>query len=135
MEFAAHILVVEDDVILRYTLAEWLRTHGYEVLEARSGDEAMTILSSVLITDLVITDIQMPGTVDGYDLAGYIRKQFPALPVIMVSGNPSLQRIYEIGVSEFFYKPYDLDKITTCVAGLLHQTKVATLKSKQVNDE
>ena len=50
----ATVLVVEDDVILRYTLAEWLRFEGYEVLEAMSADEAVVIFASILSIDLVV---------------------------------------------------------------------------------
>ena len=75
----ATVLVVEDDVILRYTLAEWLRFEGYEVLEAMSADEAVVIFASILSIDLVVTDIEMPGSMNGLDLAEQIKARFPAL--------------------------------------------------------
>jgi CheY-like chemotaxis protein len=53
----ARILVLEDNVLLRYILAEWLRTDGFDVVEAASADEAVSILSSVIGVDLVITDV------------------------------------------------------------------------------
>jgi CheY-like chemotaxis protein len=55
----ATVLVVEDDVILRYTLAEWLRACGIEVFEAASGDEARAVLSTVLEIDLAVAGCRL----------------------------------------------------------------------------
>jgi CheY-like chemotaxis protein len=85
----AWILVVEDDALLRYALCEWLRITGHDVAEAATGDEATSLLSSLAEIDLVVTDMQMPGATDGASLARHIRSVFPALPVIIVSGNAS----------------------------------------------
>ena len=117
----AHILVVEDDVILRYALAEWLRGEGHEVVEAVSGDEATTVLSSIMMVDLVITDVQMPGSLNGLQLARNIRAEFPLLPVIVVSGQPQPATFDEVGASAFFLKPYDFDELTARVAALAPQ--------------
>jgi CheY-like chemotaxis protein len=114
------ILVVEDNAFLRYTLSVWLRHHGYTVLEASSADEALVVLESALAVDLVISDIDMPGTLDGKDLALRIQGQFPAIPVILVSGEPR-GSLHEAGVSVFFLKPYDLDGVTAAIDKLLRR--------------
>lgn len=113
----ARILVVEDDVLLRYTLCLWLRTTGHDVTEAATGDEAKIILSSLAEIDLVVTDMQMPGATDGARLARHIRSAFPALPVIMVSGNALSPEAAD--ANAFFRKPYDLDAVSACIATLL----------------
>jgi two-component system, response regulator PdtaR len=113
----ARILVVEDDVLLRYSLCAWLRNRGNDVTEAATGDEAKTILSSLAEVDLVVTDMQMPGATDGASLARYIRSAFPALPVIIVSGNASSPAATD--AAAFFRKPYDLDAVSACIATLL----------------
>ena len=74
-----HVLVVEDNVALRYTLAEWLRMHDYMVLEAATADEALEVLKSSLTVDVVVTDVHMPGSMDGLTLANYIRRVMAAL--------------------------------------------------------
>jgi CheY-like chemotaxis protein len=117
----ARILVVEDDVFLRYALAEWLRDDGHEVVEAVSGDEAATVLSSIMTVDLVITDVQMPGSLNGLQLARNIRAAFPSLPVIVVSGQPRPATFDEVGAAAFFLKPYDFDELTARVAALIPQ--------------
>lgn len=62
---AKTILIVEDDVILRFVLAEFLRDSGYVVLKARSGDEALDFLAQPNDVSLVFTDVHMPGSTDG----------------------------------------------------------------------
>jgi CheY-like chemotaxis protein len=114
----ACILVVEDNVLLRYALAEWLRDKGHEVVEAVSGDEAATVLSSIMTVDLVITDVQMPGSLDGLQLARNIRAAFPSLPVIVVSGQLRPATFDEVGAAAFFLKPYDFDELTARVEAL-----------------
>jgi CheY-like chemotaxis protein len=119
-----HILVVEDNVYLRYTLAEWLRFKGFDVLEAATGDEAVIVLSSVLKVDLVVTDVEMPGSKNGYELAVYIRDKYPALPVIVVSGNASEEKASETGVADFFRKPYNFDLLIGRIESLLPEEQV-----------
>ena len=115
----ASVLVVEDDVILRYTLAEWLRMYGNEVFEAASGDEAQTVLSTVLKIDLVVTDVQMPGSVDGLQLTRNLHTTHPQIPVIVVSGLPLRADAEAAGAAAFYPKPYDLDELATRIAELI----------------
>jgi two-component system, response regulator PdtaR len=112
----ARVLVVEDDVMLRYALAHWLR-EGHEVLEAATADEALAILKSIVTVDIVVTDVQMPGSMNGLDLTTYIRESFPSLPVIVVSGNPIPKDYAHASAS--FRKPYDFHKITACIETLV----------------
>src|SRR3546814_4095612 len=62
------ILVAEDEIITRSTLAQFLRAAGHAVIEANSADEAAAVLHSTQRVDLVITDLEMPGRLDGVDL-------------------------------------------------------------------
>jgi len=118
---STYILVVEDDVLLRFVLSEWLRSLHYVVHEAANTDEASRLLASPLVdTDLVITDIMLPGMIDGLDLRNYIRRAFPELPVIMVSGQPPASVKKD---PNFFHKPYDLQKIADRIAQLLSERK------------
>src|SRR5262245_12462267 len=101
-ERIACILVVEDSIALRLALAEWLRQAGYAVLEAASADEAVILLNSLMMIDLVITDIEMPGALNGYDLVRHIQQMSALLPIITVSGNVPGQKLHEVGIIEFF---------------------------------
>ncbi|MGP6085982.1 ATP-binding protein [Antarctobacter jejuensis] len=82
----ANILLVEDDSAVRDVLAQTLRGAGYRVAEAASGDDALALFQADQGFDLLVTDIVMPGTLQGTDLARSLRKLAPDLPRIFMSG-------------------------------------------------
>jgi CheY-like chemotaxis protein len=84
---AAHvILVVEDEVLVRMAIAEYLRDCGHKVFEAGTGDEAVRILSSPAAVEIVFSDVQMPGETDGFALAQWVRRERPGVKVVLTSG-------------------------------------------------
>ena len=113
-----HILVVEDDVGLRFILSEWLRSLTYIVYEAASADEAVLLLTSSIPVDLVVTDVDMPGTMNGFGLVDHIRQDCPGLEIIVVSGKAAGLEAKERSVS-FFRKPYDLEAIAVFIGTLI----------------
>ena len=81
------VLIVEDEVLIRWVIAEHLRECGYRVIEAGSGDEALDILRrTALSIDVVFSDVRMPGAIDGFALAQWVRRQRPAIKVVLTSG-------------------------------------------------
>jgi DNA-binding NtrC family response regulator len=83
------VLVVEDEVIIRMHISEYLRDCGYRVIEAANADEAVLLLSEPEIRiDLVFTDVEMPGSMDGFALANWVRSNRPGLGVIL-AGTPA----------------------------------------------
>ena len=81
------ILLVEDEILMRETVGEFLRDSGYQVMEAASGAQALTMLGSQdVAVDLVCSDVVMPGAVNGYDLAQWVQVNRPDLPVLLTSG-------------------------------------------------
>lgn len=102
---APRLLVVEDDTLVRLAISEHLRDAGFSVVEAASADEALRYLGAGDRIDLVFTDIQMPGRLDGIGLARQLRRRHPALSVILTSGNAVLPD--DLGDSLFIPKPYD----------------------------
>ena len=80
------ILVVEDEVLIRMAVAQYLRTCGYEVIEAGHAAEAIEVLTSGTQVDLVFSDVQMPGDMDGFGLATWVKQNYPAVKVILSSG-------------------------------------------------
>jgi len=81
------ILVVDDEPLVRFVALEMFAEEGFRVLEAGSAREAITILSGGWATiDLVFSDIQMPGGLDGCDLARWVRDNMPGIRVILTSG-------------------------------------------------
>ncbi|MBY0295305.1 MAG: response regulator [Methylobacterium sp.] len=82
------ILIVEDEVLIRLVIADYLRDCGYRVHEASQADEAVTILNTPgLHIDVVFSDVEMPkGSMDGFGLARWVRTHHPGIPVILTSG-------------------------------------------------
>lgn len=81
------ILVVEDDWILRQAIVDELSAAGWETREAESGETALEILEGGEPVDLLVTDISLGGSVDGWQVANACRKQDSDFPVIYVSAN------------------------------------------------
>lgn len=109
------ILVVEDELIIRFMVSDDLRDAGYEAIEACNADEAIAILKSSVAVDLVITDVRMPGSLDGLGLLAFIRATFPRLPVIVMSGHlePGLALLG--GATQFVAKPFTLNVVVDAV--------------------
>ncbi|WP_249691061.1 response regulator [Stappia sp. WLB 29] len=115
----AVVLVVEDSAILRMGAVGLVLSAGYEALEAHNADEAIRILESRSDIDLVFTDVQMPGTMDGIRLSHYIRDRWPPVKLIVASGKAILEESSLPEESRFFTKPYNDHAIVDAMACLL----------------
>lgn len=102
------VLVVEDEAIIRVDLANELEDAGYEVIEAESADEAIKLLTLVPRIRLMITDVDMPGSMDGLKLAAAVRERWPPVSIIVVSGHRNVELTNLPAGSAFFSKPYRL---------------------------
>jgi CheY-like chemotaxis protein len=111
------ILVVEDEPIVRNLLADELRGGGFLAIEAAHAEEALTYLRSGGEVDLVFTDIQMPGALNGLDLARLLREQYPSLPIILTSGTGRPRGADAFG--PFIPKPYDTGYVASVVRDTL----------------
>jgi CheY-like chemotaxis protein len=104
------ILVVDDEVLIRMAVSDFLQECGFKVLEASNAAEAIEMIKSHESTiDLVFSDIRMPGELDGFGLSKWIREN-TSLPVILTSGDSSKSdAAHELCAEEpFLKKPYDL---------------------------
>jgi two-component system, response regulator PdtaR len=90
------ILVVEDQIITRSAVAEELRDQGYKVVEAGTADEALAILRADIPVDVVLTDLEMPGSLKGNGLVRLIRTEFSWLRVVMFSGLPHEDDVHRL---------------------------------------
>lgn len=112
-----NILLVEDEVLIRFVLGDALRDAGYNVLEASNGDEGLAFLYSGHAVDLMITDVRMPGEIDGMELTRRSKSIAPDRPVIVCSGHllPSESEPADI----FFPKPYSADALIEAIIQLM----------------
>ncbi|GAC1523515.1 MAG: response regulator [Chloroflexota bacterium] len=104
------VLVVEDEFLIRMTLAEALGDEGFEVLEAETADAALPMLKADPAIRLLLTDIQLPGLLNGRTLAKKAREHLPSLPIIFMTGRPDPGDA-ATPLDVFISKPYTLNDI------------------------
>ena len=99
------ILIVEDELVLRMRAADIVEDAGFESIQAINADEAIKILESRSDIALLFTDIQMPGSMDGLKLAQSVHERWPAIKIILVSGQIKVSDDDKPNDSRFFGKP------------------------------
>jgi CheY-like chemotaxis protein len=102
---AAKILVVEDEPLIRMDLMGVLEDMGFSVLEAANADEAIAMLEADSAITTVITDVDMPGTMDGLALTFVVRSRWPPCHLIVVSGHRRPETSDMAEGSRFIRKP------------------------------
>ena len=107
---AITILVVEDEYFVREDIVSYLRDAGCTVVEAKTGEHAIDICKSGAPIDAVFTDVQLPGSASGFDVAETFRAALADIPVVYASGNLG-NRDRCVAGSLFFGKPYQSSEI------------------------
>jgi len=100
------VLVVEDEMLLRMCAVDMVEDAGYTPVEAADADEAVAILESRSDIALMLTDVQMPGSMDGLKLAHAVHDRWPPIKIILVSGQLTLAEADIPVDSRFFGKPF-----------------------------
>jgi len=118
-----HLLIVDDEAIVRDSLSKWFHEEGYEVGSAESAAEALTRLAERR-WDLALVDIKMPGT-DGIELQRRMQEIDPEMAVIIMTGYASVETAVQAlknGAYDYVTKPFDPDDIAHTVSNALaHQ--------------
>jgi two-component system, response regulator PdtaR len=120
MEVGAKIvLVVEDEPLVRLYASEALIDAGYAVVEASSGDQALQIIEAGEPLAAILTDIEMPGSIDGLKLAWEIETRRPGALVIVVSGRrlPHPDELPQR--AQFLAKPYSAERVVEILTAKL----------------
>jgi DNA-binding NtrC family response regulator len=135
----ANILLVDDEVEFVETFSERLEMRGFETLKAFSGKEALKVLKRNKNIEVVILDVKMPG-MDGVETLAEIRKKFPLVEVIMLSGQATVESAIEgmkRGAFDYLMKPSDIDqlieKVTEAAAKKRqHEEKIIQARIKEI---
>jgi CheY-like chemotaxis protein len=109
------VLVVEDDPSILFVLREALEAEGYQVLEADNAPAALAALADHPAIALLITDILMPGVIDGQDLMRHVRRSLPDMPVIVLSGSEIAASEEILENARVLIKPFDPDELVALV--------------------
>lgn len=112
------VLVVEDEALVRMSIAEHLLETGFDVLEAPNADEAIRLLMAHPEIHVLFTDIDMPGSMDGLKLAAAVRDRWPPVKIVITSGHRKVAAQDLPDEARFFAKPYDPDEIAAWLLAL-----------------
>jgi two-component sensor histidine kinase/ActR/RegA family two-component response regulator len=102
------VLIVEDEMMLRMRAVDIVEDAGFTPIEAVNADDALAILESRPDIEMLFTDIQMPGSIDGLKLAYAVHERWPLIKIILVSGQLTLTDADKPADSRFFGKPLDV---------------------------
>jgi CheY-like chemotaxis protein len=110
------ILVIDDEPIIRLDAREILEDAGYVVTEAASADEALPLLADGEATEAILTDINMPGTLDGLELARIVDGLMPEIAIVLMSGKELPRRENLPLKATFVAKPFSASALLQRVA-------------------
>ena len=113
------VLLVEDEPLVRMFGADVLEEAGYEVVEAADGDEALQVLEARSDIHVLFTDVNMPGSLDGLDLARLVHERRPGIKLLIASGQVRLNDNEIPDSGRFLPKPYNPDDILREVRNLI----------------
>ena len=126
----ACVLLVEDEFDIRTVMAEVLADAGHTVVEAKSGDVAAVLLEGCDDFEMLVTDINMPGFLDGIGLAVRFRRRHAVRPILYVTGRPDALRLVPMQPNReaALIKPYGLLSLVFTVQNMLAAAVLESVK-------
>jgi DNA-binding NtrC family response regulator len=115
----ATILVVESEDLVLLELADWLRDNGLVALTAHNADDAIALLESHPEIEIMMTDVNMPGSMDGIRLAHHVRDRWPPVKIVIASGRLHTQLDELPDGALFLPKPIERVGLSLCLARVL----------------
>jgi CheY-like chemotaxis protein len=108
-------LIAEDEWLVRMDIADALLNAGWQVIEAATGEQALTLAdgaraNGVGVVDLLVTDIRLGGAMNGWDLAEALRLKRPDIAVVYASATPAAET-RQVAGSAFVEKPFRIDTL------------------------
>lgn len=113
------ILIVEDESLIRMAISDHLEEQGFNVVEARDAEQALVLLEARSDIEIIFTDVDLPGSMDGIELAHAVRDRWPPIRIYVTSGLWRLKSDELPDETTFVPKPYNADE-------LVHQFRSAT---------
>lgn len=119
LKAAPTVLIVEDEVLIRMSSAATLEDAGFRILEAGSAAQAIEMLAANPDIDVLMTDVHMPGAMDGLGLVALVHRRHPEIRAIVVSGNTTAEDACNAGAIGFLPKPYMAHSLVRAVNDLI----------------
>ena len=111
--------MVEDETFIRMSAVASLEDAGLKVLEAANSAEALVLLARHAEICVMVTDVRLPGVMDGLTLVSQVCRDHPLVRAVVVSGNATAAQAYNAGAAMFMAKPYPAPKLVEAVLGLI----------------
>src|ERR1700733_6221387 len=105
------ILIVEDEALVRLSAVDMLEDAGFRMIEAVNSEQALELLAADSDVQLLFTDVNMPGTIDGLALARQVRDRWPHIGIMIASAKQTPQPEELPAGSRFEQKPYSADAV------------------------
>jgi DNA-binding NtrC family response regulator len=118
-----HVLVVEDELLIRMFVSDALRDEGYSVIEAINAEEALDIVMAGKAVDIVFSDVRMPEKLYGLGLLNALKDIYPMVPVILASGHLGYKDALAEGATHIISKPYQIETVLRLIANGLVQAE------------
>lgn len=112
---ARSILIVEDDQLLKLLTIDIVEEAGFVALSASNADEAMVILAARSDIAMLLTDINMPGSMDGLELSHVVHTRWPLIKIVVVSARNDVSAKDIPAEGRFFRKPYHADVMISAI--------------------
>ena len=137
-----NIMLVDDEEPFVETMTKRLTKKGFNVIGVLSGDEALNKLESNRMIDVVILDVKMPGK-DGIETLQTIKKRFPLVEVVMLTGHATVESAIEgmrLGAFDYLMKPCEMDQLLAKIGEAkdkkhLHEEKIKAAKIKELSSQ
>jgi DNA-binding NtrC family response regulator len=117
------VLITEDEVLIRMMVADELLDAGFRPLEAGTADEALQILDARSDVRVLVTDVKMPGSLDGFALAGIVAGRWPHIGIVVTSGHALPGDAPLPPGAVFLGKPYRMSMLVEVVRQLARETE------------
>jgi two-component system, response regulator PdtaR len=116
------VMVIEDEVLLLRITSEFLKEDGFEVIETCTFTEAIAELDSGRCVNAILSDVSLPGPMDGLAFVSWAHQHYPGVPIFLTSGNGDLVRksaVDLVGDARFLPKPYHQEELARRLRSLL----------------
>ena len=136
------ILLVDDEIPFVETITKRLIKRNFDVLTAFSGNEAIKQLKEHMTVEVVLLDVKMPG-MNGIETLGEIKKLYPILEVIMLTGHATVESAIEgmkLGAFDYLMKPCDINQLVSKVEEAaakkrMHEDKIIEARVKEITSK
>ena len=109
------VLIVEDEALVRLVAASMLQDAGFDTLEADTAEDALDVLERHDDVRVLFSDVQLPGAMDGLDLAHLVHDRWPDIGLLLTSGGVTVRRNEIPDDGDFLPKPYDVFRMVEAV--------------------